>query len=423
MTGMENGICAAEKCTLCLACFNACPKNAIYVDTDENGYEKVCIDGAKCVHCGICRQVCQRRNDLCRNAPAVTYAAQAADQEALGLSASGGAFQMLAQTVLERQGVCYGCELIRKNDSYIAEHVRIDHLKQLPRILNSKYIPSIIGTAYQQAKQDLEDGRLVLFSGTPCQIQGLRAYLNREYDNLLTADLICHGVTSAGLFNRYIRCIERKDNISIVDYAFRDKTVSWGTNFCYSYINNADPGRQIHIRHCPREESSYMMHYLRRNIFRENCYTCDCSNTMRFSDFTLGDYWEIEKEHPEYILKAKPRMVLRRGISCILVNTPKGKNMVSALQERMILHEVELNSVAAHNGNLRNASARGRNRDWFLTTCREKGYEAIEDAYRKNVGNKMLLYRLKNYLKSYLPDCIRIWIYQSPILRKIVFHQ
>ena len=423
MAEIRNFICAAEECTLCMACFNVCPKGAISVGTDEFGYEQMLVDSERCIDCGLCKTVCQRRANLERNIPIVTYAAQAKSKDALRKSASGGAFQMLAQLVLEKDGVCYGCAFSKQDGGFSARHMRVDSLELLPQILNSKYIPSLIGNAYQQVKQDLASGRLVLFSGTPCQIQGLRAYLNKDYDNLLTADLICHGITSAPLFNRYVESIEKRENKEIVDYTFRDKSVSWGTNYCYSYIRTGDPGKRVHTYHCPREESSYMMHYLRGNIFRENCYQCECANTERFSDFTLGDYWEVEREHPEYILKEKKRMVLRSGISCILANTEKGNGFAKLLEDRMILHEVELNSVVDHNSNLKAPSNRGRKRDWFLTTFREAGYGAIEDAYRQEVGSKMRQYRLKNFLKSYLPDVIRIWIYNSPILSRMVFHQ
>lgn len=416
-------ICDAKECTLCLACMNSCPKDAIFIGTDDNGYEKIQIDSTKCVDCGICEQVCLRRKTVSRHTPVASYAAQAKDRKALERSASGGAFQMLAQIVLERGGVCYGSELVKEENEFRARHTRIDDLHQLPKILNTKYIPSQIGYTLQQVKQDLDTGRFVLFSGTPCQIQGLRSYLTKDYDNLLSADLICHGVASSNLFNQHIKCIEENEGIEIMDYAFRDKTVSWGTNFCYQYYKKADPKQKLHIRHCPREESSYTVHYLRADILRENCYECACANTERFGDFTLGDYWEIEREYPEYIIKGKHRISLKGGVSCILLNTEKAKAFVGDLSKVMDIREVTLDSVTAHNGNLREPSPRGAGRDQILKAFREGGYAAVEDAYRQRVGSKMRLYRIKNILKSCMPDVVRVWIYRSPMLRRIVFHE
>lgn len=420
---MNHNLCTTQECTLCMACVNTCPQEAIDLGTDTYGYEQITIDAEKCIDCGLCGKVCQRRGQVPRSVPKINYAAQAKDRKSLMNSASGGAFQMLAQMVLEQGGVCYGCAFEKENGCFRAKHVRVDALTDLPKILNSKYIPSMISHAFREAKHDLETGSLVLFSGTPCQILGLKAFLNRDYDNLLTADLICHGVTATNLFNDYIAHLEHRDGIKIVDYVFRDKSVSWGTNYCYSYYKQGDPAKHILQKHCPREASSYMIHYLRDNIFRENCYSCSLSCKERVSDFTLGDYWEIEQEHPEYITKCKPRIVLRQGVSCILVNSEKAQRFGEQLSQKMIMHPVSLDSITTHNGNLRSASHRGKERDWFLDTYRKDGYAPIEEKYRRSVGKKMMIYGIKNFLKSYMPDWLRIWIYQSPILRRIVFHQ
>ena len=420
---MKDAICPREKCTLCMACVNSCPKGAIYLDYDEFGFEKIAIDPHRCVECGLCDRVCQRRRLVSRNEPRWNYAAQVKRKEELMASASGGAFQTLAKIVLDRKGVCYGCAFGKEGDGFRAKHVRVDTLAELPKILNTKYIPSMIGRSFSEAKADLEAGRLVLFSGTPCQIQGLRAYLNKEYENLLTADLICHGVTASRYFNEFIGCLEEREKIWITDYSFRDKSVSWGTNFCYSYYKRGDDAKRIRQKHLPREASSYTTHYLRGDIFRENCHACTLSCTDRVSDFTLGDYWEIEREHPEFVTEKKPRMSLRGGISCIMVNTEKAREFMPLLEERMIVHPVSLESVRDHNGNLRAPTPRGSARDRILNTYKAAGYGPVDEAYRKYVGKKMLVYRLKNILKSRLPDRVRIMIYRSAVLRRIVFHQ
>ena len=197
---MRDVICPQGKCTLCMACVNSCPKNAIYLDYDKYGYEMICINPDLCVDCGICDQVCQRRQFLTRNVPRFNYAAQIQNNSDLRASASGGAFQSLAKIVLEQQGVCYGCAFDKEEDGFRARHIRIDRIDELYRILNTKYLPSMIGHSYQEAKADIKAGKLVLFSGTPCQIQGLRAYLNQDYENLITVDLICHGVSSSRYF-------------------------------------------------------------------------------------------------------------------------------------------------------------------------------------------------------------------------------
>lgn len=420
---MTDAICPQEKCTLCMACVNSCPKGAIYLDHDAYGYEKISIDPHACVDCGICDQVCRRRQTVSRNVPQWNYAAQIADKAALQDSASGGAFQTLAKIVLEQQGVCYGCAFGKEEDAFLAKHVRVERLSDLPRILNTKYIPSMIGNSFSEAKADLTAGRLVLFSGTPCQIQGLRAYLNKDYENLLTADLICHGVTASRYFNAYIKCLEAREKIRVTDFSFRDKSVSWGTNFCYSYYKQGDVAKKIRQKHLPREASSYTMHYLRGDIFRENCYSCTLSCVDRVSDFTLGDYWEIEQEHPEFVTQKTPPMSLRGGVSCILANTEKARGFMPLLEKRMIVHPVSLESVSDHNGNLQAPTPWGSGREQILNTYKTSGYQPVDDAYRKSVGRKMVVYRLKNIFKSRLPDRVRIMIYRSAALRRLVFHK
>ncbi len=415
-------LCAQKDCTLCKACVNICPKDAIITSRDEYGYEKLEIDSQKCIDCGLCFKVCKQRDEVKANTPIICFAAQATDRDKLKLSASGGVFQILARQVLENGGVCYGSEGKLEDGKYTAAHIRIDATEDLHRILNSKYIPSDATDAYKNAKVDLEGGKFVLFCSTPCQIQGLKAFLGKEYENLLTADLICHGVTSTSLFNGYLDELEKKDNITITDYQFRDKSISWGTNFCYSYYKNKSKSKHIKVRHCPREASSYMIHYLRGNIFRENCYSCPLSSGKRVSDFTLGDYWAIETEHPEFVTKTKPHISLKRGVSCILVNTQKAEDYVGNISSEMVLHKVTFDSIATNNDNLVKSSARGQERERILKIYSEKGYSEIEELYRRKVGKKMIVYNVKNVLKSRLPDRLRILIYRTPFLSRLVFH-
>ena len=166
---MKGTICCEEKCTACMACANACPKNAIDIGVNKYGYEKVVINDDKCVDCGLCTKVCARRMQIERHSPIKCYAGQSRDAEKLKRSASGAAFQMLAEIVLETGGVCYGCAGEMINGEYRANHIRVTNVDELQSILNSKYILSHIGTTYQQIKKDLENGKLVLFGGTPCQ--------------------------------------------------------------------------------------------------------------------------------------------------------------------------------------------------------------------------------------------------------------
>ena len=402
-----------------MACANICPVDAIYIKTDEYGFEAIDIENEKCIKCGKCYQVCTAKSKVNRNTPLRCFAAQMNDRSALMNSASGGAFQSLALSVLQKGGVCYGCSSEMSDNGFEARHIRIDKVDDLDKILNSKYIPSFIQRSYNLALKDLKNGKTVLFSGTPCQIEGLNAFLGKDYDNLITSDIICHGVTSKKLFNDYLKAVEKRDNIIITDYLFRDKSISWGTNFCYSY--KKANSEKVYTRHCPREESSYMAHYLRGNIFRENCYSCTLANTNRASDFTFGDYWEIEREHPEFVTSSSPRINLRCGVSCILANTEKAIGYLPLLEEKMLIKEVTLDSITPHNGNLNAPSPKGADRIAVLEECKTNGYSSIDKQYVKRIGASLKKYRIKNALKSHLPDRIRIFCYNTPALSKIVF--
>lgn len=406
---MRVSICCEEKCTACMACANACPKGAIDIGINKYGYEKVVIDNGKCVDCGLCAKVCARRMQIERHSPIKCYAGQSRDSEKLKHSASGAAFQMLAEIVLEMGGVCYGCAGKMINGEYSAYHVRVTNVDELQSILNSKYILSHIGTTYQQIKEDLKNGKLVLFGGTPCQALGLKSFLNNEYENLIVVDVICHGVTSKTIFNDYLREVEKEQNIVITDYIFRDKKAGWGSNFCYSYYDNGDKNK-IKIKRFPKEGASHEIHYLRGDISRENCFSCEMSNTNRVSDFTFGDYWAIEIEHPEFIVRKDPALSIRKGINCMMVNTEKGMQYLSKLQEKMVMYEVDLASITRHNSNLLKPSKRGKARDAVLENYYMEGYKKIEENYNDTVGKKRTVYAAKNMIKTHIPDKLRVQI-------------
>lgn len=402
-------LCDQDECTLCMACVNSCPRDAIYIINDNRGFESLEIDDEVCINCGICTTVCSKRHEVETHTPICSYAAQLKDKKNLKLSASGGVYQALARHVLQKKGVCYGSYGRFENGKFKVEHICVDNEIDLPSILNSKYVISRIGKIYKEIKIDISAGRLVLFCGTPCQAQGLRSFLGKEYDNLIIADIICHGVTSAQVFNDYIDAIETIDNCQITSYTFRDKKICWGSNYRYQYITSN--GSKI-TRHCPREESSYSAYYLNGNLIRDNCHKCSLSNIHRVSDITLGDFWGVEKTHPELIV-GKNKMSIKSGISCVMANTNKGVTILRELELLLDEKEVDLESIVANNGNLRSPSFyRNQDRDDFWEIYKNNGYLPIEKKYRLAIDKKRTLFRAKNVIKSYIPDSIRIKLYK-----------
>lgn len=217
-----------KDCCGCGACMNVCPKNAIRMAEDEVGFVYPEIDQNLCIGCGACKKACGYQMQPMMQKSEAVYAAASNDDNLLRKSASGGAFAVLAENVLKKGGVVYGAALPLENGKLEPKHLRIDTVERLTELQGSKYVQSAIGDTYAQAKKDLLDGKSVLFSGTPCQIAGLKQYLKKDYENLLTVDIICHGVPSKRFFQSFMEDYGKKLGGTITEFYFRDKSKGQG---------------------------------------------------------------------------------------------------------------------------------------------------------------------------------------------------
>lgn len=217
-----------KDCCGCGACMNVCPKNAIRMAEDEVGFVYPEIDQNLCIGCGACKKACGYQMQPMMQKSEAVYAAASNDDNLLRKSASGGAFAVLAENVLKKGGVVYGAALPLESGKLEPKHLRIDTVERLPELQGSKYVQSAIGDTYAQAKKDLLDGKSVLFSGTPCQIAGLKQYLKKDYENLLTVDIICHGVPSKRFFQSFMEDYGKKLGGTITEFYFRDKSKGQG---------------------------------------------------------------------------------------------------------------------------------------------------------------------------------------------------
>ncbi len=298
-----------DKCTACRACEGVCSKNAITLIEDKESFLAACIDHNACVDCGLCRKVCPELNtiDVNRLECPPAWAAVFQDRSVLMNSSSGGFFTALANNVIDEGGVVFGVEL---NDVNHAVHTCIESKADLNKIRSSKYIASDTNSTYQQAKHLLNDGRKVLYSGLPCQIAGLRAFLRKDYDNLLLVDVICHGTPSIKLFDVYLEGMRQKLGYSLQNYKFRDKSkYGWGCYWSFTYGNKRKNGGQ--------HDDPYVTAFIDGYAKRETCYECKYTGIdKRPGDITLGDYWGIDIVHPE--------MASNDGVSAVIANTSKG---------------------------------------------------------------------------------------------------
>lgn len=301
-----------KDCCGCGACMNVCPKNAIRMAEDEVGFVYPEIDQNLCIGCGACKKACGYQMQPMMQKSEAVYAAASNDDNLLRKSASGGAFAVLAENVLKKGGVVYGAALPLENGKLEPKHLRIDTVERLTELQGSKYVQSAIGDTYAQAKKDLLDGKSVLFSGTPCQIAGLKQYLKKDYENLLTVDIICHGVPSKRFFQSFMEDYGKKLGGTITEFYFRDKSKGQGMITRSVYKNkNGEQQEKIIVGNL----LSYFNFFLRSFTYRKNCYSCPFASEKRVGDLTLGDFWGFHEEYPSY--DEKQGLSNGKGVSCI----------------------------------------------------------------------------------------------------------
>lgn len=378
-----------ENCTGCGACFNICPKKAITMDYNEYGFYVPRIDAEKCINCGLCEKICPLDSYKSNNfeKPRV-YAFQNDDEEILYKCASGGAFAKLANDIIKQNGVVYG---VVYDENMTVCHSRCDNIKDLEKMYSSKYVQSDTKETFKQTKQDLENGKTVLFSGTPCQIAGLYSYLQKDYENLITVDLVCHGVPSPLVFEKYKQEISKKlkTNDEILNIDFRSKINGWNP-----YSLNIETKQQNNIN-ITSSKSRYMKLFLNNLNINTSCLNCQFNDFPRVADITLGDFWGVDNYDKS--------LNNNKGLSVIIINSDKGQSVFNNIQD--MSQEVPIDVVVQYNPNIVTPSKPHPKRKEFFE-CIKKG--------------KNLSYCAKRYCKdtipfyvkfaSYLPEPIKIFI-------------
>lgn len=399
-----------EDCCACGACKNVCPTNAISVLSDEDGFLYPSINGDICIDCGLCSRVCNYQQTSEMRTPQKVYAATSLNAETLSRSSSGGIFAVLADAVLSDGGKVYGAAYnYNKEQELYVSHIGIDSYEQLWRLQGSKYAHSDIGLTYQEVERDLKAGRKVLFSGTPCQIDGLKGYLRKDYERLLTVDIICHGVPSNRHFADYVLSLEGKYKGKVRSFQFRDKTKGWADFFVRAEVER---GRRIVTRTEHWYFSAFYVHFLKADMYRANCYSCKYAEGRRCSDITLGDYWGIQREHPELFSEERWRERLYDGISCILINTDRGHKLFEAVQDEIDRVGSTLEKASRHNGQLRSPAHHNGSREELLACWRE-GYEYIEKDFRKEMGLRYYKRRMIDLIRPEWKRAVKKMIWMS----------
>ena len=377
-----------KDCCACGACLNICPKQAISMVEDTCGFCYPQIDGKLCVRCGRCKQVCSFQNSKVENSPLKVFAGVAKDENIRKASASGGIFAAIAKKSLQEGFVVYGAAL---QPDFSVKHIGIKVVDELLNLQGSKYAHSDIGRTYSEVEEYLKLGKKVLFSGTPCQIDGLYGYLGKDNEYLVTVDIICHGVPSNKMFKDYIKSLGQ--NVS--NFVFRDKSIGWGINGS-TYVN----GKKKCIW---QSSSSYLYYFTKGWIYRENCYQCKYTCKHRPADITLGDYWGIEKQHPEYL--GKDGWDETKGISVIIANTLKGKTVLNEMRCVLDIKESTFEKAAEVNHQLRFPSNPGKRED-ILRLYNNVGWSGIEKRFRDNIGWRYY----GSLIKRFFPNSLKRFI-------------
>jgi NAD-dependent dihydropyrimidine dehydrogenase PreA subunit len=392
-----------EDCCGCNACVQACPRKCIDMHEDHEGFFYPHIEQHICIDCGLCEKVCPVINQGQSRQPLAVFAAKNPNEKVRLLSSSGGIFSLLSEYVLEKKGVVFGA---RFDDKWQVVHDYTEIKEGLSAFRGSKYVQSYIGNSYWQVKQFLEQGRLVLFSGTPCQVVGLKKYLFKDYKNLLALDFICHGVPSPKVWQIYLDekvASESKkktlfanhlcDKKNISHIFFRDKCSGW-KKFSFALTlnlaNACEMKKQIRLTD-NISENIYMKGFLNDLYLRPSCYNCPSKCGKSGSDITLGDFWGIQKILPYYDDD--------KGVSAVLIYNSEFLKIV----KEIILensHRVTYQEVFVGNSPLEKSPYLHPNRGYFFSLLEEYGVSiSINKVLRKGRCNR-LIHQVINKMKN-----------------------
>ena len=370
-----------EKCTACGACVQKCPKNCITLKSDDNGFLYPTINAAECIDCGLCTKVCPIGDStISSSLKPVAYACSHADDKMLIQATSGGAFGAIATYVLEQGGIVYGCAY---TEHLKATHIRIESQEELASLFGSKYVQSHTRETYRKCEEDLKAGKTVLYSGTPCQIAGLKGYLQKEYSNLLTADLVCHGVASQAYFDKFIEFLEYEEDSSCTNYSFRSKkNAGWSVAGIASF--KAANGKTFDKKQY-YFSNYYYYYYLGCSIYRESCYSCEYANLNRVGDFTLGDFWGAEGLSLPFDVE--------KGCSLVLLNSDKAVEIFKKLN--LNKYQIPLEVAIKYNKQLSEPSCARYDRNELLREYREEPADIMQRNFKRKNKKQILIGKVK----------------------------
>lgn len=351
-----------NQCTGCTACANICPKSCIEMKEDDEGFAQPVIDNSKCISCLACERVCPiLRNRTPKDEETKAYAALSKNDETRLESSSGGIFSELAKLILQANGIVYGAKY---DNDFKVIHTGIEDIESLKELRGAKYSQSDLSTIFQTIKTQLNNGRQVLFSGTPCQIGGLKAFLKKDYDNLYCIDFVCHGVPSPLVWKKYIEYRSQVDaDNQVPEYInLRNKESGWSH---YSYQVEFAYSKSNHYL-CQNDKDLYMSLFVNNYILRRSCSNCYYKGYSRESDITLGDFWGI--------WDILPSMDDNKGTSVVFTHSNKGEKLLNSAAIHLQSNPVTLDQATMMNPSLLKSSFPKENRERVLKEISQNGF-------------------------------------------------
>ena len=353
-------------CSGCYACVEACPYNCIEMKEDDEGFLYPVVDEAKCRKCEKCVKVCPFLNPYSPSDEIKAYLVKNEEKSALKQSSSGGAFSLFAEDIINNGGIVYGAAL----ENLVCKHMAAQTQSEYEAFRKSKYVQSDIGNIYPKVKEDLRQGLKVLFTGTPCQIAGLRHYLNKDYENLICADVICHGVPSPGVFELYCQGLQEKFSGKVKSVLFRHKNRKWQSVLDMTVV--LDDGTTQIIKN-----DVFLRGFLLNLFLRPSCYECKANGNKSGSDITLADYWGVEVIHPD--------LQNNDGSSLVIIKSQKGAKALENVQNKALVLSTDFAKATVFNKTLYIPSTKNLRREAFFCDYKTKSesFDNIVSSYLK----------------------------------------
>ncbi|MGE0090522.1 MAG: Coenzyme F420 hydrogenase/dehydrogenase, beta subunit C-terminal domain [Bacteroidales bacterium] len=374
-----------KDCTGCFGCFSVCPAECIEMKSDYEGFWYPKVDYNKCIKCQKCIAVCPIINPRIITNNPVAFAVINKNEAVRGQSSSGGVFTLLAEYIIDHGGVVFGAKF---DDYFNVVHSFVENKDDLALLRGSKYVQSKIGHSYIIAKDILETGRKVLFSGTPCQIAGLRHFLNKDYENLLCLDIICHGVPSPKIWEKYIKYREKQANSKTTDISFRNKRSGWKIySIFFKFLNNTEYTQILN-------KDPFMEGFLKNLYLRPSCYDCKFKSLNREGDITLGDFWGINNLLPE--------MDDNKGTSLVIFNNQKGEFYFNNISTNIVHKNTDLNLAISYNSAAIRSAKQNPKRELFFRNIEEYGIQKAIKKYTSDSYVLIIKRKLKKIIKKIL---------------------